>query len=120
MISNSFFKMKRSAEIYRPGFRVWRSGLYEVFHYQDHRKTHQGELLAGETFPYCKECKTRVRFHYKSSMTGKDPSLALDLAFKKQTPPKATAAALFKAAFGRPMTVAEKAKIGNYEDTWPK
>jgi hypothetical protein len=110
--------MGASADIYRPGDRVWRSGTYEVHHYQQHRRVHKGELLIGEIFPYCKECKTRVRFHFKNSLTGSSPSLAHDLSFKERTPARATAASLFKAAFGRRMTAEERAKIRNYEDTW--
>lgn len=110
--------MKGASDIYRPGFRVWRSGLYQVSHYHGHRGVHEGELLAGEIFPYCKECKSRVRFQYKSPQTGKKPSLAHDLSFRETAPAKATAASLFKAAFGRRMTAEERTKIRNYEDNW--
>lgn len=109
--------MKSSAHLYRPGFRVLNSGVYEVWHYHQHRAAHRGELLLGEIFPYCKECKSRVRFKFKSSRTGVAPSLTLDLSFNTM-PTRATAAALFKAAFGRRMTSDERAKIGNYKDNW--
>ena len=110
--------MKDSSAKYRPGFRVWRSGVYEVRHYQDHRAAHAGELLEGETFPYCRECKSRVRFHFKSHDVGATSALAHDLSFREKMPPKATAASLFKAAFGRDMNHEEKSRIGNYKDDW--
>lgn len=109
--------MKVSAHPYRPGFHVWRSGIYEVRHHEDHRSAHVGELMKGETFPYCRECKSRVRFHFKNKEVGTVPALAYDLSFKAN-PPRATAAALFKAAFGRRMTKDEKLQIVNYEDNW--
>ena len=73
-------------------------------------------MLAGEIFPYCKECKTRVRFLFCKADIGRMPSLALDLSFKEKEPMRATAAALFKAAFGRSMTAEEKKKIGSFKD----
>jgi hypothetical protein len=110
--------MKESSANYRPGLRVLRSGVYEVRHYEEHRAAHTGELLKGETFPYCRECKSRVRFHFKTGNVGTVSALVHDISFKEKTPPKATAASLFRAAFGRTMTSEEKSRIGNYKDNW--
>jgi hypothetical protein len=37
---------------------------------------------------------------------------------KEKSPPRATAASLFKAASGRTMTNEEKSRISNYKDDW--
>lgn len=44
-----------------PGQRVLRSGVYRV-HHDSHRLMHEASLRAGEIFPCCKQCQTKISF----------------------------------------------------------
>lgn len=44
-----------------PGQRVPSSGVYRV-HHDSHRLMHEASLRAGEIFPCCRQCHTKIRF----------------------------------------------------------
>ena len=46
---------------FKPGQSVLQSGVYRARH-DSHRLMHQASLRAGETFPRCKQCGTRISF----------------------------------------------------------
>jgi hypothetical protein len=48
-------------EKFTPGQRVLQSGLYRV-HHDSHRLMHQATLKAGEIFPCCKQCGSKISF----------------------------------------------------------
>lgn len=50
-----------SARLHRPGDTASVSGVYHVFH-QGHRGEHEVIVLAGETFPSCRNCRGLVAF----------------------------------------------------------
>ena len=46
---------------FKPGERVLESGIYCAYH-SSHRLMHKAALLANDLFPYCKQCREKVRF----------------------------------------------------------
>src|SRR5437868_15377879 len=46
---------------HKPGERVPKSGIYEIFHYK-HRAPHENTLTENAKFPRCKTCGDDVRF----------------------------------------------------------
>jgi hypothetical protein len=48
-------------EKFVPGQRVPQSGRYRV-HHDSHRLMHEASLRAGEIFPCCKQCHTKISF----------------------------------------------------------
>jgi len=48
-------------EKFVPGQRVLQSGVYRV-HHDSHRLMHEASLRAGEIFPCCKQCHTKIIF----------------------------------------------------------
>jgi len=48
--------------VYSAGSIVLETGIYEVTHNQAHRAPHDVVMLAGDVFPACDTCNTRVRF----------------------------------------------------------
>jgi len=53
------------AQQFKPGEVVPNSAVYRVIH-KEHRQAHLNELLEGETFPRCRQCKDEVRFELLS------------------------------------------------------
>jgi hypothetical protein len=50
-----------SARLHRPGDTASVSGVYRAYH-QGHRGEHDVIVLAGETFPSCRNCRSLVAF----------------------------------------------------------
>ncbi len=50
------------SDIYKPGDKVKRSGIYAVLHDDDHEENHEVTCVAGKTFPPCNGCEGEVRF----------------------------------------------------------
>ena len=48
--------------IYTPGDTVPTSGIYEVFHELENRKSHEVTALKGELFIACRICQRQVKF----------------------------------------------------------
>jgi hypothetical protein len=48
-------------EVFKPGDKVPRSGIYQVTHYQ-HRIPHEAVVTAMQPFPVCRICGARVRY----------------------------------------------------------
>lgn len=48
-------------EKFVPGQHVLRSGVYRVQH-DSHRLMHEASLKAGEIFPCCKQCGSKISF----------------------------------------------------------
>jgi len=51
----------QTEEIYQPGDVVPESGVYTVVH-DKHREKHFATIFKGMRFPYCGQCKEKVRF----------------------------------------------------------
>jgi len=47
---------------YSAGEIVRQSGIYEVYHQNDHRPAHEVVMLADDLFPSCDTCNEAVRF----------------------------------------------------------
>jgi hypothetical protein len=50
------------ADIYKPGDKVPKSGIYNVIHDVEHTEHHQVTCVIGETFPPCNHCGQHPRF----------------------------------------------------------
>ena len=49
-------------EIYKPGDKVPKSGIYLVVHDTEHMQRHEVTCVLGEHFPPCNHCGSRPRF----------------------------------------------------------
>jgi len=49
-------------EVYRPGDKAQRTGVYKAIHSPSHVEPHYVTVLFGDTFPPCLTCSKRVRF----------------------------------------------------------
>ena len=49
-------------EVFKPGELVRQSGIYRIFHEQDHTTVHDVLCICDEHFPKCRQCGERVRF----------------------------------------------------------
>lgn len=65
------------AKTYKSGEVVLISGIYDVIHDKEHRKTHEVTCVEGERFPPCRNCGTGAAFILKmKAIHAKDhPSL---------------------------------------------
>ena len=52
---------ERRMQVFRPGQRVSRSGIYRIYH-ASHRLMHEATLRANDIFPCCRQCGARVTF----------------------------------------------------------
>ena len=50
-----------AVQMYRPGDRVPKSGIYKVSHL-GHHHDHEVTCVSGEQFPRCHQCGEQVRF----------------------------------------------------------
>ena len=50
-----------SRTLYNPGQIVLKAGIYKVMH-AGHRLPHKASFKAGEKFPSCRQCGTKVGF----------------------------------------------------------
>jgi hypothetical protein len=57
---------------HKPGETVQKSGIYRVLH-QHHRQPHEASCRAGEMFPPCRTCGSRVRFELVLPAEGGEP-----------------------------------------------
>lgn len=53
---------RRGLEAFKPGDEVPRSGIYCVFHANQHAKTHEVTCVYSDHFPSCTTCGESVRF----------------------------------------------------------
>jgi len=51
-----------NGQVYKCGDLVRETGIYEVSHDRTHRTAHEVVMLAGDAFPPCETCESRVRF----------------------------------------------------------
>lgn len=54
-----------TAQVFTPGDKVARSGIYRVTHDTVHRQEHEVTCVAGEHFPPCNDCGPHPRFVLK-------------------------------------------------------
>ena len=50
------------ADMFTPGAKVKKSGIYSVIHEDDHADPHEVTCVSGKVFPQCGECGSAVRF----------------------------------------------------------
>jgi hypothetical protein len=50
------------ADIYKPGDKVPKSGIYKVAHDSNHTQEHEVTAVIGEPFPPCNHCGPHPRF----------------------------------------------------------
>ena len=50
------------AEMFKPGAKVKKSGIYGVVHDDNHADAHEVTCVSGKVFPLCGECGEDVRF----------------------------------------------------------
>jgi hypothetical protein len=50
------------AELFKPGAKVKKSGIYAVVHDDNHADAHEVTCVSGKVFPSCGECGEDVRF----------------------------------------------------------
>ena len=53
------------AEMFKPGEKVKKSGIYSVVHEDGHAAPHEVTCVAGKVFPPCGDCEGGVRFRLK-------------------------------------------------------
>jgi len=53
---------ENSPDIYKPGQKVPQSGIYRVFHDQNHTSEHEVTCVKDEPFPPCNHCGHHPRF----------------------------------------------------------
>jgi hypothetical protein len=49
-------------DVFKPGDKVQRSGVYRVTHDSEHRETHEVTCVYGKKFPPCNHCGNHPRF----------------------------------------------------------
>jgi len=50
------------ADMFTPGAKVKKSGIYSVIHDDNHADPHEVTCVSGKVFPPCGECGSDVRF----------------------------------------------------------
>ena len=54
--------MANVGDIFKPGEKVPRSGIYKVLHDSQHAEEHEVTCVYGKPFPPCNHCGHKVRF----------------------------------------------------------
>jgi formamidopyrimidine-DNA glycosylase len=49
-------------DVFKPGDKVQRSGIYRVTHDGEHREAHEVTCVYGKKFPPCNHCGNHPRF----------------------------------------------------------
>lgn len=66
-------------QIFKPGEKVPKSGIYRVVHDRNHVEEHEITAVIGETFPPCNHCGQHPRFRLVRAAT----HISNHKAFKK-------------------------------------